>query len=68
MSYNDAKKKYAKIGIDTEKVLKDLAKVSLSTVLSVIGQGLVGVFVVLGLLAAAVCILNKTTGNQSKDE
>ena len=30
MSYNDAKKKYAKIGIDTEKVLKDLAKVSIS--------------------------------------
>lgn len=30
MSYIDAKKKYAKIGIDTEKVLKDLAKVSIS--------------------------------------
>ena len=30
MSYNDAKKKFAKIGIDTEKVLKDLAKVSIS--------------------------------------
>ncbi len=45
-----------------------IAMTSLSTVLSVIGQGLVGVFVVLGLLAAAVCILNKTTGNQSKDE
>ena len=30
MSYADAKKKYAKIGIDTEKVLKDLAKVSVS--------------------------------------
>ena len=30
MSYTDAKKKYAKIGIDTEKVLKDLAKVSIS--------------------------------------
>ena len=30
MSYADAKKKYAKIGIDTEKVLKDLAKVSIS--------------------------------------
>ena len=30
MSYSDAKKKYAKIGIDTEKVLKDLSKVSIS--------------------------------------
>ena len=30
MSYNEAKKKFAKIGIDTEKVLKDLAKVSIS--------------------------------------
>ena len=30
MSYTDAKKKFAKIGIDTEKVLKDLAKVSIS--------------------------------------
>ena len=30
MSYADAKKKYAKIGIDTEKALKDLAKVSIS--------------------------------------
>ena len=30
MSYNDAKKKFAKIGVDTEKVLKDLAKVSIS--------------------------------------
>ena len=30
MSYADAKKKYAKIGIDTEKVLKDLAKISIS--------------------------------------
>ena len=30
MSYSDAKKKFAKIGIDTEKVLKDLAKVSIS--------------------------------------
>ena len=30
MSYTDAKKRYAKIGIDTEKVLKDLAKVSIS--------------------------------------
>jgi L-rhamnose isomerase len=30
MSYNDAKKKYAKIGIDTEKVLKALSKVSIS--------------------------------------
>ena len=26
MSYNDAKKKYAKIGVDTEKVIKDLAE------------------------------------------
>lgn len=30
MSYSESKKKYAKIGIDTEKVLKDLAKVSIS--------------------------------------
>ena len=30
MSYKDAQKKFAKIGIDTEKVLKDLAKVSIS--------------------------------------
>ena len=30
MSYTDAKKRYTKIGIDTEKVLKDLAKVSIS--------------------------------------
>ena len=30
MSYTDAKKRYAKIGIDTEKVLKDLAKISIS--------------------------------------
>ena len=30
MSYSEAKKKFAKIGIDTEKVLKDLAKVSIS--------------------------------------
>ena len=30
MSYKEAQKKYAKIGIDTEKVLKDLAKVSIS--------------------------------------
>ena len=30
MSYNEAKKKYAKIGIDTEKVLKDLNKIAIS--------------------------------------
>jgi len=30
MSYNEAKKKFAKIGIDTEKVLKDLSKISIS--------------------------------------
>ena len=30
MSYKDAKKKYAKIGIDTEKVLKDLGKIAIS--------------------------------------
>ena len=30
MSYNEAKKKYAKIGIDTEKVLKELSKISIS--------------------------------------
>ena len=40
----------------------------ISTVLSVIGQGLVGVFVVLGLLAGAVLLLNKTTGDKPKDE
>ena len=27
MSYNEAKKKYAKLGIDTEKAIKALAKV-----------------------------------------
>jgi len=30
MSYSDAKKKYAKIGVDTEKVLKDLGKIAIS--------------------------------------
>ena len=30
MSYKEAQKKYAKLGIDTEQVLKDLAKVSIS--------------------------------------
>jgi L-rhamnose isomerase len=30
MSYNEAKKKYAKIGVDTEKVLKDLSEISIS--------------------------------------
>lgn len=45
-----------------------LLMTSLSTVLSVIGQGLVGVFVVLGLLALAVLILNRTTGDKPKDE
>ena len=30
MSYTDAKKKYAKIGIDTEKVLKELASIPIS--------------------------------------
>ena len=30
MSYSEAKKKYAKIGIDTEKVIKDLAKLPIS--------------------------------------
>ena len=45
-----------------------LLMTSLSTVLSVIGQGLVGVFVVLGLLALAVLILNKTTGDKPKDQ
>jgi L-rhamnose isomerase len=29
MSYNEAKKKYAKIGVDTEKVLKDLSEISI---------------------------------------
>ncbi len=45
-----------------------LLMTSLSTVLSIIGQGLVGVFIVLGLLAASVFILNKTTGDKPKDE
>ncbi len=40
----------------------------LSDMLSVIGQGLVGVFVVLGLLAGAVLILNKTAKEKPKDE
>lgn len=43
-------------------------KTPLSTVFSVIGQGLVGVFVVLGLLAGAVLLLNKTTKDKPKDE
>ena len=30
MSYAEAKSKYAKVGIDTEKVLKDLEKISIS--------------------------------------
>ena len=30
MSYNDAKKKYAKIGVDTEKVIRDLGKIAIS--------------------------------------
>ena len=30
MSYSEAKKKYAKIGVDTEKVLKDLSKIAIS--------------------------------------
>ena len=30
MSYNEAKKKYAKIGVDTEKVINDLAKIAIS--------------------------------------
>lgn len=30
MSYKDAKKKYAKIGIDTEKAIADLAKIAIS--------------------------------------
>ena len=30
MSYKEAQKKYAKIGIDTEKVIKDLAKIPIS--------------------------------------
>ena len=30
MSYNEAKKKFAKIGIDTEKVIKDLSKIAIS--------------------------------------
>ena len=30
MSYNDAKKKYAKIGVDTEKAIADLAKIAIS--------------------------------------
>ena len=30
MSYNETKKKYAKIGVDTEKVLRDLGKITIS--------------------------------------
>ena len=30
MSYNEAKKRYAKIGVDTEKVIKDLGKIAIS--------------------------------------
>ena len=30
MSYKEAKSKYAKIGIDTEKVIADLGKISIS--------------------------------------
>ena len=30
MSYADAKKRYAKIGVDTEKVIKDLSKIAIS--------------------------------------
>ena len=30
MSYTDAKKKYAKIGVDTEKVIRDLGKIAIS--------------------------------------
>ena len=30
MSYSEAKKKYAKIGVDTEKVLADLAAIPIS--------------------------------------
>ena len=30
MSYNEAKKRYAKIGVDTEKVLRDLGKIAIS--------------------------------------
>jgi L-rhamnose isomerase len=30
MSYNEAKKKYARIGVDTEKVLADLANIPIS--------------------------------------
>ena len=30
MSYNDAKRRYAKIGVDTEKVIRDLGKIALS--------------------------------------
>ena len=30
MSYNDAKKKYAKIGIDTDKAIAELSKIAIS--------------------------------------
>ena len=30
MSYKEAQKKYAKIGIDTEKAIKDLGKIAIS--------------------------------------
>ena len=30
MSYSEAKKRYAKIGVDTEKVIRDLGKIAIS--------------------------------------
>ena len=30
MSYNEAKRRYAKIGVDTEKVIRDLGKIAIS--------------------------------------
>ena len=29
MSYSEAKKRYAKIGVDTEKVIRDLGKIAI---------------------------------------
>ncbi len=40
---------------------------NLNVVLPIIGQGLLGVFIVIGVLALSVALLNKLTGGK-KDE
>ena len=42
MSYKEAQKKYAKIGIDTEKAIKDLGKIAISRQLSRQGEDSAG--------------------------